>query len=129
MTNIISKAEIGKLGEKVACSFLKKEGYKIIEKNKHESHKEIDIIVSDKEYIVFVEVKTRSVDDDLFNSYGIPSSAITYTKQENLIFAARSYLRSNPTDKQPRMDVVEVYLKKGTRKVLKINHFENAYHA
>ena len=126
---MLSKSEVGKLGEDIACNFLKKEGYKILERNKHESHKEIDIIASNKEYIVFVEVKTRSVEDDLFNPYGTPASAVTYSKQEKLIFAARSYLRSNSTEKQPRMDVIEVYLKKGTKTVLKINHFENAYHA
>ncbi len=126
---MLSRSEIGKHGENIACKFLKKEGYRIVEQNRHESHKEIDIIASNKDYIAFVEVKTRSVDDDLFNPYGTPASAVTYSKREKLISAARSYLRSNPTDKQPRMDVIEVYLKKGTKKVLKINHFENAYHA
>lgn len=126
---MLSRSEIGKHGENIACKFLKKEGYRIVEQNRHESHKEIDIIASNKDYIVFVEVKTRSVDYDLFNPYGTPASAVTYSKREKLISAARSYLRSNPTDKQPRMDVIEVYLKKGTKKVLKINHFENAYHA
>ena len=126
---MLSKNEIGKHGESVACKFLKKEGYKILARNKHESHQEIDIIASNRDYIAFVEVKTRSVDDDLFNPYGTPASAVTPSKQERLISAARSYLRENPTNKQPRMDVVEVYLKKGTKDVLKINHFENAYHA
>ena len=126
---MLSKSEIGSHGESIACKFLKKEGYKILGRNKHESHKEIDIIASNKDYIAFVEVKTRSVEDDLFNPYGTPASAVTVSKREKLIFAARSYLRANPTEKQPRMDVIEVYLKKGTKKVLKINHFENAYHA
>ena len=126
---MLSKGEIGRYGEDIACKFLKKEGYRIAARNKHESHKEIDIIALNKEYIVFVEVKTRSVDDDLFNPYGTPASAVTASKQEKLIAAARSYLRANPTNKQPRMDVVEVYLKKGTKNVLKVNHFESAYHA
>ena len=129
MSNMLSRNEIGKHGESVACKFLQKEGYRIIERNKHESHKEIDIVASNRDYIVFVEVKTRSVEDDLFSPYGTPASAVTFSKREKLIFAARSYLRGNPTDKQPRMDVIEVYLKKGTKNVLKINHFENAYHA
>ena len=126
---MLLKSEIGKHGESIACKFLKKEGYRIVARNKHESHKEIDIIASNKDYIAFVEVKTRSVGDDLFNPYGTPASAVTAAKQEKLIAAARSYLRGNPTDKQPRMDVIEVYLKKGTKDVLKINHFEGAYHA
>ena len=126
---MLSRKDIGVLGESIACRFLKKAGYKIIERNKHESHKEIDIIATNNDYIVFVEVKTRSVDEDLYNPYGSPASAVTFSKQEKLISAARSYLRNNPTDKQPRMDVIEVYLKKGSQKILEVNHFTNAFYA
>lgn len=123
------KLDIGRYGEEEARKFLKKSGYKIVASNKRESHKEIDIIATDKEYIAFVEVKTRSVEDDLYNPYGTPASAVTKRKQNNLISAARAYLRENPTDKQPRMDVVEVYLRKGSYEVLEINHYLGAYHA
>lgn len=129
MTNLFSKKQVGDLGELEACKYLKKQGYKIVACNEHQSHKEIDIIATDKKYIAFVEVKTRSVDDDLYNAYGTPASAVNFKKRTNLIAAARDYLRSNPTDKQPRMDVIEVYLKKGTLIVLKINHFIDAYQA
>ena len=123
------KSDIGNCGEEFACQFLKKNGYKIVERNHRESHKEIDIIATNKDYIAFVEVKTRSVEDDLYNPYGSPASAVNSAKQRNLISGARSYLRANPTNKQPRMDVIEVYLKKGTKNVLKINHYPGAYHA
>ena len=121
--------DIGSYGEQIAIDFLRKKGYKIIANNKQQSHKEIDIIAQNKEYIAFVEVKTRSVNDDLYSPYGPPSSAVNKKKQSNIITAARAYLKDNPTDKTPRMDVVEVYLKKNTLKVLALNHFENAYHA
>ena len=121
--------DVGRYGEKAACRFLKKKGYKIIDSNRHESHKEIDIIAQNKKHIVFVEVKTRSVSEDLFNPYGTPASAVNKAKQSNLIFAARSYLRNNRNERIPRMDVIEVYLNKGTSKILKINHYENAFHA
>ena len=126
---MLSRNDIGKYGEKEAAKFLRSKGYKILASNKHESHKEIDIIASDKEHIAFVEVKTRSVDYDMYSPYGPPSAAVTKKKQTNLIMAARNYLSNNPTNKIPRMDVIEVYVKKGTNKVLKINHFTNAYHA
>ena len=129
MFNSFSKKETGIFGEKAACDYLKKHGYKILECNKRESHKEIDIIATDKDYIAFVEVKTRSVDDDLYSRYGTPASAVNAAKRSNLIAAARLYLRNNPTKKQPRMDVIEVYIKKGTVKILQINHFTNAYQA
>ncbi len=129
MIKLFSKSDIGRYGEKVACNYLKRKGYRIVAKNRRESHKEIDIIATNKEYIAFVEVKTRSVDNDLYNAYGTPASAVTSAKQANLIAGARAYLRTNPSNKQPRMDVVEVYLKKATNEVLAVNHFEGAYHA
>ena len=123
------RADVGRTGETLACKYLQKKGYKILEKNKRESHKETDIIAQNKEYIVFVEVKTRSVNADLYSNYGTPASAVDKRKQSNLIFAARSYLASHSTDKQPRMDVIEVYLDKESGKLLEINHIENAYFA
>ena len=127
MIKLQNKRDIGRLGEKIACKYLRRIGYKILENNKRESHKETDIIAANKEYIVFVEVKTRSVDSDLYSSYGTPASAVDKRKQSNLIFAARSYLANHHTDKQPRMDVIEVYLERNSGKLLKINHIENAY--
>lgn len=129
MIKLYSKSDIGRYGEAVACAYLKKKGYKIIAKNHRQAHKEIDIIATNKEYIAFVEVKTRSVDNDLYNPYGSAACAVTSQKQANLIAGARAYLRSNTSNRQPRMDVVEVYLKKGSKEVLQINHFEGAYHA
>ena len=119
--------DIGRLGERLAAKHLKKNHYKILESNIHESHKEIDIIAANKEYIVFVEVKTRSVGADLYNRFGTPASAVDKRKQANLLYAANAYLSTHRTDKQPRMDIVEVYLDKDTKKPLTINHIENAY--
>ena len=126
--------DIGRLGEELAAKFLKKNGYTILEQNKHQSHNEIDIIASNKEYIVFVEVKTRSVIDcDMNMSYGTPASAVTRGKQMRTVSAARAYLAQNAdkkhTGKQPRMDVIEIYLQKETNKLLKINHIEDAFGA
>ena len=121
--------EIGALGEKEAVKFLRAKGYKITDRNKRQSHKEIDIIAHNKEYLAFVEVKTRSVGKDMYNPYGSAASAVNYQKQKNLIAGARAYLAEHPTDLMIRMDVIEVYLEKETQKLLKINHIENAYMA
>lgn len=126
---IFKTFDIGNYGERVAQEHLRLKGYRIIDRNTHQSHKEIDIIAKNKEYLVFVEVKTRSVNDDLYSRYGTPASAVNYKKQQNLIAGARLYLLRNPTSLQIRMDVIEVYLKKDSKKVLKINHIENAYYA
>lgn len=124
----MSTTDIGRLGEAVAARFLKKNGYKILAKNQHQSHNEIDIIAANKELILFVEVKTRSVSDDLYSPYGSPASAVDVKKQARTIQAARSYLMKYPADGlQPRMDVIEIYLDKMTGKVLKIHHIPNAF--
>ena len=120
--------EIGILGENIATKHLKRNKYKIVERNVHISHNEIDIITKNKNYIVFVEVKTRSVDNSLYSEFGTPASAVTQSKQRRTINAARTYLKNNKfSNLQPRFDVIEVYIDKTTRKILKINHIENAF--
>ena len=52
--------EIGRYGEDMAAKLLRKKGYKILERNFRAGHNEIDIIAQNKDYTVFVEVKTRS---------------------------------------------------------------------
>ncbi len=126
----MSKAfELGKYGEKYAAQFLKKNGYSILEKNKHQSHNEIDIIAFDKTYIVFAEVKTRSVQKDLYSPYGSPAAAVNKAKQERTIRAAQEYIaHSSQAQKlQPRMDVIEIYVDKEDGSILKVNHIINAY--
>ena len=123
--------DIGRLGEDQATRYLKKNKFKIIERNLHVSHNEIDIIaISKKQRIIaFVEVKARTVDKDLYSPFGTPASAVTKEKQRRTIEAARGYLRSNEKyfDFQPRFDVLEIYLDREDMKVLKINHIENAF--
>ena len=122
--------DVGKLGEDAAAKFLTKNGYKILERNIHISHNEIDIIAKNKSFLVFAEVKTRTVGEDLYSEYGTPASAVTKQKQMRIITAARAYLRmNNYNDLQPRLDVIEVYVDKASGKISKINHFEDAFWA
>lgn len=122
--------DIGNIGEKKAARFLKKNGYRIIAKNKLESHNEIDIIASNLQFIVFVEVKTRTVssNDNIF--FGLAASAVGRPKQERTIKGARSFIASNPKkfkNKMIRFDVIEVYLDKTNMKFKALNHIENAF--
>ena len=75
--------QIGDIGESLAAKLLKKSGYKIIERNLHVSHNELDIIAVHKKQkvIAFVEVKTRTVDNDLYSRFGTPASAVSKEKQ------------------------------------------------
>jgi putative endonuclease len=123
--------DIGAIGENAAVKILKKSRYKILARNIHISHNELDIVALHKKsgMIVFVEVKTRSVNSDLYSPFGTPSDAVTKQKQMRTIQAARGYLNANPrlNKYQPRFDVIEVYLEKENKKIINTNHFENAF--
>ncbi len=121
------KRHIGDLGERAAANYLRRRFYRILERNYTVGHLELDIIACRGREIVFVEVKTRSVaslTDDM--PYGPPSAAVDREKKLNTINAAEAYMRQKRSKLDPRIDVMEVYLDKNTKKVLKINHYENA---
>lgn len=103
----LSNKEIGKLGEDLACKYLEKNGYKIIERNKHFSRFcEIDIIAQTKRTLVFVEVKTRKT-----NNFGTPFEAITRTKFNHIYQGALFYLNENKkTFSNFRIDVIGITL-------------------
>jgi Holliday junction resolvase-like predicted endonuclease len=71
---------------------------------------------------------------DIPSRYGRPSRAVTYEKRERTLYAARSYLRSHPTEKRARMDVIEILFASApklsnTKEIVKINHITNAFGA
>lgn len=96
-------SETGKLGEMEAAAFLRKKGYDILNANYRTRLGEIDLIASDGRFLVFAEVKTRSI-----RSAILPREAVNDTKQRKIIRAAKQYLAAFPTDLQPRFDVIEV---------------------
>lgn len=115
--------DIGTKGEKIAADYLKKRGYKIIAQNVRSAHGEIDIIAENKEFLVFAEVKTRSDNPKYFAEYGLPCEAVNKNKQQHILYTARVYLETHPTDKAIRLDVLEIYL--GTH--ARVNHIEDAF--
>lgn len=118
---------LGRYGEEIACEYLKNNKFKILEQNFYASHNEIDIIAENKQYIIFVEVKTRSCLATSDFCFGTPASAVTYSKQKRTLLAAQSYLNDHHTKKTPRLDVIEVYLDKNDSSPIKINHIEDAF--
>lgn len=110
---------LGKLGEDIACQYLKENNYEIRERNFECRQGEIDIIAKDKEEIVFIEVKTRTN-----NSYGNPIDSITYYKQKHIIKSVQYYLYKEKLEKSfVRIDVIEVY-SRGEKYY--VNHIKNA---
>ena len=121
----MARVSKGAAGEVLAARFLREKGYRIVASNYRCRQGEIDIIAADKQYIAFVEVKTRR-SDSLYS----PREAVTLSKQRRLIATASLYLRANPVDKQPRFDVIEVVTKADDpMAVEEINHIMGAYEA
>ena len=94
----------GTRGEDLATARLKKEGYRIIERNYRCRLGEIDIIATDKEDVVFVEVKGRKSD-----AFGTPEEAIGPAKQKKISKVALHYLQEKGLgDRNARFDVVTI---------------------
>ncbi len=123
----------GDYGEHAAEEYLLKNGYKTVERNLRVSKYEIDLIAENKKYLVFVEVKSRTVPyltvDGQSPFQITPAMAVNKEKQRRILYAARLYLLKHPTKKQPRLDVIEVYLKEtgDSFEILRIHHIENAF--
>lgn len=117
-----SNQRFGALGEKLAAQYLKEQGYKILNKNYKNKLGEIDIIAVDKNEIVFVEVKTRSASPYLSGQY-----AVDKHKQFHIMRTASYYLSVTKCDLQPRFDIIEVEVERGSGQMTKINHIKNAF--
>ncbi len=97
--------ETGKKGEEEALVFFTKLGYKLVAKNWRFAKAEVDLIVENEDWIVFVEVKTRTND-----SHGSPESFVSRAQQKHLIRAANHFADTHPSEKQYRFDVISILL-------------------
>ena len=113
----------GAWGESIAAEYLRKKRYKLLSSGYRSRFGEIDLIVSDRKYLVFVEVKLRKS--------GKFAKALEYVdrrKQEKLRTTAAIYLAENPTMLQPRFDVIEIYAPEGIETARpEIYHMEDAF--
>jgi putative endonuclease len=118
----MKRKETGDLGEKLAGNFLKKNGYKICQTNYRCPHGEIDIIATKKDYLVFIEVRTKKS-----AQFGTPEESITGSKKEKLIASALSYMDTRPLNQGQswRIDFVAVELDRDN-KATRIEIIENA---
>ena len=113
---------LGQWGEAQAVSFLEHKGLKILTCNYRCSAGEIDIIARDRNFLIFVEVKTRrSV------SFGSPQEAVGRHKQRQILRAAQWYLLQHKIGKlQPRFDVIAVLWQSWDASP-RIDHIEDAF--
>jgi len=89
----------------------------VLERNYRFKHAEIDLIIKRENWIIFVEVKTRSS-----SSFGEPEEFVDSNKARKIFEAAEEYIYSNDWHGHIRFDIVSVKL----GEEVEIRHFEDA---
>jgi putative endonuclease len=114
------KQVLGKEGERIAEQYLKKKGYRLIERNYRCAAGELDLIVLDHRVVVFVEVKTRTG-----HGFGSPFEAVEFRKQRKMIQAAQYFLAEKKLQQRDaRFDVVGI---SWAGRDPMVEHIENAF--
>lgn len=114
------KQILGKEGELIAERYLRKKGYRLVERNYRSPVGELDLIALDRRVIVFVEVKTRS--DDRF---GVPLESVHRRKQQKMIRTALFFLSQHRLHhREARFDVIGISFA-GREPMLE--HIQNAF--
>ncbi len=112
--------ELGKSGEKDAVNFLRNKGYEILETNFVYDKAEVDIIAKTRDYLVVVEVKTRSTPD-----FGDPQDFVKPAQIKRLVKAVDYYVNEKDLDLEVRFDIVAI-IKNNLGK--RIEHLEDAFY-
>ena len=111
---------LGKKGETIAKGYLLEKSYTILEKNWRYLKAEVDLIVQNDDFIVFVEVKTRSS-----SNYGDPESFVSGKQQKMIINAANEYIIKNNIEREARFDIISIIISNNTEE---IRHIEDAFY-
>lgn len=115
------KVEIGKLGEEKAAQYLRKKGWKILQRNFKARYGEIDIVAQYADVLVFIEVKTR-----IGSAYGSPEESVTPRKLREVVETAQYYKMLHPNLPDAlRVDVIGIVLDATTLLPTYFNHIEN----
>ena len=117
-----SRKELGAKGEKLAARFLKRKGYKIIQRNYRCKLGEVDIVAEQDKTLVFVEVRTQQTE-----KFGPPQYSINSAKRSHISRVALFYIKEKRLVEQScRFDVIAITFPSGSRKP-NIEHIENAF--
>jgi putative endonuclease len=112
--------DLGKIGEERAVAYLRQEGYEILETNFTAQKAEIDIIARKKDWLIVVEVKTRSSID-----FGLPEEFVSKKKIKLLVKAIDEYVEQSGLDLEIRFDIIAV-VKENDK--FNIEHLEDAFY-
>jgi putative endonuclease len=116
---VSDKIKTGAKGENLAAEFLQSKGFEIVARNFRHKHAEIDLIAQRENWLLFIEVKTRTS-----TSYGQPEDFVDHHKSRNVFEAAEEYIFANDWQGHIRFDIISVKL--GYKDVVEIVHFEDA---
>ena len=112
--------DLGQKGEDIAAGYLENKGFKILNRNWKAGKLEVDIIAENKDFLVFVEVKTRSEDFQMH-----PVTAVNRNKQRSLVLTADTYIKRYSINKESRFDIITIIRKTGGHE---IDHIEDAFY-
>lgn len=111
--------QTGKIGEDIAQKYLKKQGYKILERNFKTKYAEIDLVARQKNELVFVEVRTKKGE-----AFGTPEESLNQRKLRKLWWNARGYTNKIRWQGPYRIDAVCIVLNLDNSFV-RLNHYQN----
>jgi len=111
--------ELGKKGEDIAVAYLVKKGYKLLHRNWHFGHKELDIVTSYNGMLVVVEVKTRWT-----NYWEEPKESVRRKKQKFIIDATEEYVQHYNLNMDVQFDVISIVLQGNSHE---LEHIEDAF--
>jgi putative endonuclease len=114
------KIKRGNAGEQLAADFLAQKGFDVVERNYRYKHAEIDLIVRKANWLIFVEVKTRSS-----IAFGHPEEFVDYKKEKKILEGAMHYIYKTDWQGNVRYDIVAILLKRGGPEIV---HLEDAFY-
>jgi putative endonuclease len=113
--------QLGIQGEQIAVEYLTLSGVKILETNWRAGNNEVDIIGTENNTLLIIEVKTRTYDN-----IAAPYTAVNKTKQNILIRAANLYIMRNNWQGETRFDIISIVIE--NNKPPRIEHIKDAFY-
>jgi putative endonuclease len=114
------KIKTGNEGEQLAADFLIAKGFEMVRRNYRYKHSEIDLIVKKGNWLIFVEVKTRTS-----HAFGYPEQFVDRNKVKTILYGALNYMHEINWQGNVRYDIVAVSIRNGKPE---LHHIEDAFY-
>ncbi|HEX4682716.1 MAG TPA: YraN family protein [Gemmatimonadaceae bacterium] len=115
-----ARQQFGELGERIAERWLRRQGWRVVQRRFRSGHRDIDLVVERDGTVAFVEVKARKG-----TSFGDPVEAVNWSKQRELARSASVWIdRHGRPAEVYRFDVIGVLVEGGR---VRVRHVPNAF--